>query len=46
MASRCRFKRAVDEGLVLQSVENRQATLAASLDGPPVLTLDLPPLRK
>lgn len=37
---------AIDEGLVLQSVENRQATLAASVDGPPVLTLDLPPLRK
>src|SRR5215208_7025845 len=29
---------AVDEGLVLQSVEGRRATLAATADGPPVLT--------
>ena len=36
----------VDEGLMLQAVENRRATLAASADGPPVLTLDLPPGRK
>jgi len=32
----------VDENLVLQSVEGRRATLAASADGPPMLTLDLP----
>ncbi|MCM2252950.1 MAG: general secretion pathway protein C [Ramlibacter sp.] len=36
---------ALDEGIVLQSVENRRAVLA-SADGAPVLTLDLPPLRK
>jgi general secretion pathway protein C len=33
---------AVDPGLVLQAVEGRRATLAATADGPPVLTLDLP----
>lgn len=37
---------AVDEGLVLKSVESRRAILAASADGPPVLTLDLPPIRR
>ena len=37
---------AVNEGLVLKSVESRRAVLAASADGPPVLTLDLPPARK
>jgi general secretion pathway protein C len=37
---------AVDEGLVLQSVESRRAVLAADTDGPPVLTLDLPPIRR
>jgi general secretion pathway protein C len=36
----------VDEGLILQSVESRRAILAASTGGPPVLTLDLPPIRK
>lgn len=36
----------VDEGLVLQSVENRRAVLAAGVTGPPALTLELPPLRK
>jgi general secretion pathway protein C len=34
---------AVDEGLVLKEVEGRRAVLAASAEGPPVLTLDLPP---
>lgn len=34
---------AVDEGLVLQSVEARRAVLAADAKGPPVLTLELPP---
>jgi general secretion pathway protein C len=37
---------AIDEGLVLQSVGARRATLAASREGPPVLTLELPPARK
>lgn len=37
---------AVDEGLVLKAVESRRAILAASADGPPVLTLDLPPIRR
>ena len=37
---------AIDEGLVLQSVEARRATIAATQDGPPVLTLELPPTRK
>ncbi|WP_427913883.1 type II secretion system protein N [Ramlibacter sp. MMS24-I3-19] len=33
----------VDEGLVLQSVQARRAVLAATPDGPPVVTLELPP---
>lgn len=37
---------AIDDGLVLQSVEARRATLAASLDGPAVLTLELPPVKR
>lgn len=37
---------AVDEGLVLQSVDARRAVLAADANGPPVLTLELPPIRK
>ena len=37
---------AVDDGLVLQSVESRRAVLAASTDGPPVVTLELPLARK
>jgi general secretion pathway protein C len=36
---------AVDEGIVLQSVEPRRAVLASS-DGSPALTLELPPLKK
>lgn len=36
----------VDDGLVLQSVRGRTATLAATPDGPAVLTLELPPLRQ
>lgn len=36
----------IDEGLVLQSVQGRRATLAARRDGPPLLTLELPPLKK
>lgn len=37
---------AVDESLVLQSVDARRAVLAAGADGPAVLTLELPALRK
>lgn len=33
---------AIDKGLVLKSVEARRATLAASPDGPAVITLELP----
>lgn len=36
---------AVDDGLVLQSAVARQARLAATRDGPTVITLDLPPLK-
>lgn len=36
----------IDDGLVLQSVQGRTATLAATPDGPAVLTLELPPLRQ
>ena len=36
----------IDEGLVLQSVQGRSATLAATPDGPPLLTLELPPLQR
>jgi general secretion pathway protein C len=32
----------VDEGLVLQSLDPRQARLGASVDGPATLTLDMP----
>lgn len=35
---------AVDEGLWLQAVEGRRAVLAASANGPGVLTLELPPI--
>ncbi len=37
---------AIDEGLVLQSVEGRRAVLAASAGGPPVLTLELPAVKR
>jgi general secretion pathway protein C len=36
----------IEEGLVLQSVHGRQATLGARADGPPRLTLELPAPRK
>ena len=36
----------IEEGLVLQSVRGRQATLAAQPNGPAILTLELPPLKK
>jgi len=35
---------ALDEAIVLQSVEGRRAVLAAHLTGPALLTLELPPL--
>ncbi|MBG9389360.1 type II secretion system protein N [Caenimonas aquaedulcis] len=34
---------AVDQELVLQSVDSRRATLASNANGPAVLTLELPP---
>lgn len=37
---------AVDEGLVLQSVQGRRAVLAATATGPAVLTLELPPIQR
>ena len=37
---------AVDDALVLKSVDGRRAVLAARLDGPAVLTLELPALRR
>ena len=37
---------AVEEGLVLQSVQGRRAVLSPSMDGPAALTLDLPSIRK
>lgn len=45
-AKHFRVGTAIDEGLVLQSVEARRATIGASQDGPPVLTLELPATRK
>jgi general secretion pathway protein C len=36
----------IEEGLILQSVQGRRATLAAQPDGPAVVTLELPPLRR
>lgn len=35
----------VTDGLVLSAVTPRRAVLAASVDGPAVLTLDMPPLK-
>ena len=35
----------LEGGLVLQSVQGRQAALAGDMAGPPVLTLELPPLK-
>jgi general secretion pathway protein C len=37
---------AVDENLVVRSVEGRRAVLGAPGEGPPALTLELPPPRK
>ncbi len=37
---------AVEEGLVLQSVEGRRAVLAATMEGPATVTLELPATRK
>jgi general secretion pathway protein C len=36
----------VDEGVWLQAVEGRRAVLAAGAGGPPLLTLELPPIRR
>ena len=36
----------IEEGLVLQSVQGRRAVLAAQADGPALLTLELPPVRR
>lgn len=41
-----RVGHSVEEGLVLQSVQGRQAVLAAQPGGQPVLTLELPPPRE
>ena len=37
---------AIDEGLVLQSVDGRRAVLGATAEGPAVLTLELPPVKR
>ena len=37
---------AIEEGLVLQSAVARRARLAATRDGPTLLTLDMPPLKE
>ena len=37
---------AIEDGLILQSAAPRKVTLAASKDGPAVLTLEMPPLSK
>lgn len=42
LAKPFRVGAAVDEGLVLQSLDPRQARLGASVDGPATLTLDMP----
>jgi len=34
----------VEEGLILQSTAARQATLGATRNSPPIVTLDMPPL--
>jgi len=36
----------IDEGIVLQSVQPRRAVLAASMEGPAVVTLELPTLQQ
>jgi general secretion pathway protein C len=36
----------IEEGLMLQSVQARRATLAAQPTGPALVTLELPPIRK
>ena len=41
-----RVGNALADGLVLKSASGRRAVLAASLDGPAVMTLDMPPLPK
>ncbi len=41
-----RLGAAVEEGLLLQSVEGRRAVLAPTVDGTPAVTLELPPIRR
>ncbi|MEO7548845.1 MAG: type II secretion system protein N [Ramlibacter sp.] len=41
-----RVGNALEDGLLLQAVEGRRAMLAASAEGPALLTLELPALRK
>lgn len=41
-----RVGRAIEEGVVLQSVQGRSAVLAAAPDGAPLLTLELPQLQR
>ncbi len=41
-----RVGNAVDDGIWLQAVEGRKAVLAATRDGPALLTLELPQLRR
>ena len=36
----------IDEGLVLQSVQGRKAVIAASADGPALVTLELPAIKR
>ena len=36
----------IEDGLILQSAAPRKVTLAASKDGPAVMTLEMPPLNK
>ena len=37
---------AIEDGLILQSATARQVTLSATPNGPPLMTLDMPPLVK
>jgi general secretion pathway protein C len=41
-----RVGRAIDEGVMLKAVQGRTAVLAATVDGPDLLTLELPPLAR
>ena len=37
---------AIEDGLILQSATERRVTLSATPDGPPLMTLEMPPLVK